>query len=312
MSTTARDRRRAIAFVSLSLLLLVAVLALLGGVRLARQDRTYYVAVPDSVSGLRAASTVEYKGVPVGVVREITFRQGSVEAVEVVLAIRQGVPIKLDTRARLRPQGITGLNILELVGGTSQSPALAPGGDIPIEPSLMGELEDVVHDVATLARRLSAATAAVETDALAAVVDLRQTLVAARDAARTLDANTAVIGSEVAQSGAAFRATAEDLQSLLRDPAWKSAGSEVLAALEDARHAIATIDRVGTRAEQLAAENQGDVRVAIENLRRASADVRIAARRVRESPASLIVEHPSAEKAIPDPEPLPAREKGAP
>ena len=310
MNTTARDRRRALAFVVGSLLTLGAVLAILGGFRLALHDRTYYVSVPDSVAGLRPASTVEYKGVAVGVVRAIDFREGSVEAVLVELAIRKGVPIKTDTHARLRPQEITGLNVLELVGGTALSSDLQEGGVIPTDPSVLAEIESTVHDVSILARRLSATAAPIESEAAVAVAELRATLVAGRQAARTFDATVAALGSEVALSAAAFRARADDLGAILQDPAWRSLGPEALAALQDVRRAVARLDAVAHEAERLAQENRGDVRAAVENLRGASVEARGAARRVRESPASLFVEHPRVEKSIPDP--LPPLDKEVP
>jgi phospholipid/cholesterol/gamma-HCH transport system substrate-binding protein len=301
--STARDRRHAIAFVAFALVLLAIVFGLLGGVRLARQDRTYFVAVPDSISGLRAASTVEYKGVPVGVVRAISFRGGSVEAVQVEIAIRRGVPIKTDTRATLRAQGITGLNILELTGGTSAAPELPELGVIPIEPSFLSELEKTAHDVATIVRRLGATTAAIESDAAPAVAELRAALVALSGAARALEATTGAIGSDVAASAAAFNATAGDLHGILADPAWRSLGGEVLATVQEIRRAVEQLERVARDVQSVTGENRADVRAALENLRRATGDLRIAARRVRESPASLVVEHPPVEKPIPDPMP---------
>ncbi|HZU96352.1 MAG TPA: MlaD family protein [Planctomycetota bacterium] len=301
--STARDRRHAIAFVAAALLLLGIVFGLLGGLRLARPDHTYFVAVPDSIAGLRPGSTVEYKGVPVGLVRAISFRGGSVEAVQVEVAIRRGVPIKTDTKATLRPQGITGLNILELTGGTSAAPDLPEQGVIPIEPSFLTELETTAHDVATLVRRLGATTAAIESEAAPAIADLRAGLVAFRGAARALEATTGVIGSDVAASAQAFNMTAGDLHGILADPAWRSLGGEVLAAVQEIRRTVEKLERVAHEVEGSAGENRADVRAAVENLKRATGDLRIAARRVRESPASLVVEHPPVEKPIPDPTP---------
>jgi phospholipid/cholesterol/gamma-HCH transport system substrate-binding protein len=300
MSTTARDRRRAIAFIAGGALLLASVLGLVSGVRLGRRDRTYFVTVPDSVSGLRAASTIEYKGVPVGVVKKIEFRGGSVEAVQVELAILRGVPIKVDTRARLRPQGITGLNMLELIGGTSNATDLPEHGDIPIQPSILAELESTVHDVAALARRLGATTATIDSEAAPAIADLRAALRALKDAARTFDATTAAVGSEALASGSAFRATASRVEEILSDPAWRSLGTEVAGGVEDARRAIERLDKAASEAEQVVQENRSSVRATIENLRRASGDARAATRELRESPSSLFRENKTAEKSIPD------------
>ena len=63
-----------------------------------------FVAVPGSVSGLRAASTVEYKGVPVGVVRGIDFKGGSVEAVQVEIADRNAITIPARRQILARPK----------------------------------------------------------------------------------------------------------------------------------------------------------------------------------------------------------------
>jgi ABC-type transporter Mla subunit MlaD len=300
MRTTARDRRRAIAFILGSLLLLAVVLGLLKGVSFLRTERIYYVLVPDSVSGLRAGSTVEYKGVSVGVVRSIAFRSGAVEVVEVEIAIRPGISIKLDTRARLRPQGITGLEILELVGGTTTAPDLPERGDVTLVPSILNVLEETVHDVAALAHRLNTTTAAIESQVAPTVADIREALEAWRDTARGVDASTAAIASQVALSSEAFRGTASDVRTILRDSAWQSLGPEVLAAVEDARRALARLERAASMAETVTAENRDDVRAAVESLRHASSDVRATARHVRESPASLVIEHPRREKPIPD------------
>jgi hypothetical protein len=164
--------------------------------------------------------------------------------------------------------------------------------------------------VATLVRRLNATTAAIESDAAPALAELRGALVAGRDAARTLDATTAAVGTEVASSASAFRGTADDLRAILREPAWRSLGNETLAAVEDVRRAIAKLDGLAATVERIAEENRADIRAAIDNLKRASGEMRAAARHVREQPASLLVEHPPVEKPIPDP--LPLRESESP
>lgn len=306
MNPTARDRRHALVFVLASALLLVAVLATLKGVRLARHERAYVVLVPDSVAGLRAGSAVEYKGVPAGVVREIGFREGSVETVAVELAIREGVPVKRDTRARLRPQGITGLNVLELAGGTARAEELGEGGEIPFEPGVLAELESTVHDVARLARRLEATTAAIESETSEVSLELRRTLVAGRESAAVLGATAASIGTEAATTAAALREGLEPLRAIARDPAWRELGPEVLDAVRDVRRASQRLEGAAGAAEGLARENEGDVRALVQDLRAASAELRALARRVGQDPASVLVEHPPREKEIP--EPLPPRE----
>ncbi len=106
----------------------------------------YETYMSESVSGLNLNSTVRYRGVEVGFVRQIMLAPGNVEQVRVRLEIERGTPVKIDTVAMLQTQGITGISYVELSGGRKDSPALraAPGRPVPVitaVPSLVGRLE---------------------------------------------------------------------------------------------------------------------------------------------------------------------------
>lgn len=317
MSTTAQDRRRAIAFVVLSLLALVAVFAVLGGLRLARDQRSYFIVFNDSVSGLQPSGEVSYKGVPVGTVRSVRFRDGSIEEVEVEVGVDADVPVKVDTRARLEPQGITGFYALELVGGTSGAPRLPEGGVIPVEPSTLEELAGTVRGVAGLADRLGQMALSYEDDVQAALDALRAALLAAADAARAFEATNGVIGREVQATGptlravgqevqatsAALRQTANDAGVLLRDPALRSLGQETVLAVQELRRVAASLAEAAATLAQVARENREDVRALVQTLRQTAGEARAVVREVRARPSSLVFEQPTVEKPFPDPMP---------
>jgi phospholipid/cholesterol/gamma-HCH transport system substrate-binding protein len=112
---------------------------------------TYATHMTESVSGLNKGGEVKYRGVEVGEVREIALEPGNPEQVRLLLDIREGTPIKTDTRATLAMQGITGLLYVDLTGGSREAPALEPRTDddasypeIPADPSLLVRLDQAV------------------------------------------------------------------------------------------------------------------------------------------------------------------------
>jgi len=113
---------------------------------------TYLVYMPESVSGLSPDAPVRYRGVQVGRVTGIELAEDSGEQVRLTLGIEKGTPIKQDTVAVLRTQGLTGIAHVELSGGSRQSPLLRPkpGEKYPViasGPSLLARLDTAVFDL---------------------------------------------------------------------------------------------------------------------------------------------------------------------
>ena len=75
-----------------------------------QDDRAfYYIYFTGAVTGLQQGSTVRLRGVPVGTVTDVSIDDKNVELIQVTIAVRAGTPIKVNTRASIQPQGITGL-----------------------------------------------------------------------------------------------------------------------------------------------------------------------------------------------------------
>lgn len=108
----------------------------------------YKVVTTESVSGLSVNSSVNYKGVDVGIVRKIQLNEKDPRYVIISLDIIKGTPIKADTEAVLTSRGITGLVGVSLTGGRATSPDVVPTSENPI-PS--------IKNGASLAKRLDTA-----------------------------------------------------------------------------------------------------------------------------------------------------------
>ena len=109
----------------------------------------YEAHMKESVAGLSVNSTVKYRGVDVGRVRDIALRPDNPEEVLLILDIARGTPIKTDTRAVLETQGLTGLATVNLTGGSREAPALVAleGQNYPViktGPSLFFRLDEAV------------------------------------------------------------------------------------------------------------------------------------------------------------------------
>ncbi|PTS98874.1 MULTISPECIES: MlaD family protein [Pseudomonas] len=111
--------------------------ALLFGLFLAKSSvdtefKDYEIVFSEAVSGLSKGSPVQYSGIKVGDV--INLRLDPKDPRRVLARIRLGgdTPVKEDTQAKLALAGITGTSIIQLSGGTPESPKLrGHDGNLP-------------------------------------------------------------------------------------------------------------------------------------------------------------------------------------
>ena len=132
--------------------LVAAVLWLAAGAGGQKQYDLFQSVIEESVAGLNVDAPVKYLGVDVGKVRSIRLDPKNPEHVQLMLLIERGTPIRQDTLAALKTQGLTGIAYVGLSGGSVGSPPLVATvvGEAPTirsKPSLSARIEDTITSV---------------------------------------------------------------------------------------------------------------------------------------------------------------------
>ncbi len=197
--------------------LIAGVLWLAAGIGGKRQYDPYQAIFNESVAGLSLNAPVKFLGVDVGKVREIALDPGHPQQVRLLLDIERDTPVKEDTFAVLKSQGLTGIAYVELDGGSTGSPPLVAkaGASIPTiatKPSLTARLEaDVATVLASLNRTSAAITETLNPENRDA---LRRTLADTAALMHTLAAQQAAISAGIASTSRAARNVAQASEKL--------------------------------------------------------------------------------------------------
>jgi phospholipid/cholesterol/gamma-HCH transport system substrate-binding protein len=117
--------------------------------------------INESGAGLNVNAPVKYMGVDVGKVQKIQLDPANPQQVQLLFAIEKGTPIREDTEAVLKTQGLTGIAHVELSGSTPGSHLLAAKAPdqypmIRSKTSLSARLENVLASVLAKLDRTSA------------------------------------------------------------------------------------------------------------------------------------------------------------
>lgn len=94
----------------------------------------YEVVFTEAVTGLSRGGVVQYNGIAVGEVRDLSLDREDPRRVIARIRVAADTPIKTDTSARLAFVGLTGVTQIQLSGGQPDSPLLREGlprGEMP-------------------------------------------------------------------------------------------------------------------------------------------------------------------------------------
>ncbi len=123
--------------------------------------KQYDIFYHTSISGLATGSPVQFKGVPVGQIKEIALLPRSPDAVRVRIEIKADTPILHGTTAAIEGVGFTGVSQIQLNGAMAgAAPITEPGPfGVPVIPPRAGALGQLLASAPELLNNVSALTA---------------------------------------------------------------------------------------------------------------------------------------------------------
>jgi phospholipid/cholesterol/gamma-HCH transport system substrate-binding protein len=146
--------------VGLISLILVAVAAVfvawLANLQFNRDYAFYNISFVGPVRGLSEGGEVHFNGIKVGEVTKISLDPKNTTLVIAKARVTSDVPIRADSYATLEPQGITGVNYVQITGGTPAQPLLSDTvkrGEVPVIASRPGPLADLLQGGGTVLTR---------------------------------------------------------------------------------------------------------------------------------------------------------------
>ncbi len=141
---------------------LLAILGTLGffiwlaSVQIDRQYNTYGILFED-VSGLNASGDVQFNGISVGKVIGLKIYDKDPAQVLATIEVDSTTPVRSDTVAQLKSQGVTGVAYISLSGGTpAAAPLVAVDDALPIIPSRRSTVQALVDDAPDLVAEATA------------------------------------------------------------------------------------------------------------------------------------------------------------
>jgi len=116
----------------------------------------YDIVFQGPINGLSQGGEVRFNGIKVGEVSKIALDRTNPSRVIARARVTSDVPIRTDSYATLEPQGITGVNYVQITAGNPKLPLLkdtVPHGTIPILKSQRSALSDLLQGGGTVLTR---------------------------------------------------------------------------------------------------------------------------------------------------------------
>ncbi len=271
----------------------------------------YDIVFYGPVRGLSEGGEVHFNGIRVGEVTDLNLDPEKGDQVIARIRVDATTPVRVTSRAQLEPQGITGLNYIQITAGNPQSAVLKtqyPANVVPViqsQPSPIAELlsgsgtvlAQTVDALNRINRVLSDdnvrsfSTSLKNVEALTTELEARKGMLEQLEQALT-KANSAV---------AEFEALAVSTRGIIEGDG-REAVANISAAAEEARAAVASINRSATNVEaplnEFATTGLPQLQQSIQALEDATRSLEGLVDEVRSSPRDFIGRAPTKEMEV--------------
>lgn len=271
----------------------------------------YDIVFYGPVRGLSEGGEVHFNGIRVGEVTDLNLDPKKGDQVIARIRVDAMTPVRVTSRAQLEPQGITGLNYIQITAGNPQSAILKeqyPANVVPViqsQPSPIAELlsgsgtvlAQTVDALNRINRVLSDdnirsfSTSLKNFESLSTELEARKGMLEQLEQALT-KANSAV---------AEFEALAVSSRAIVEGDG-RAAVANINAAAEEARAAVASINRTATNVEgplnEFATTGLPQLQQSIQGLEDATRSLEGLIDEVRSSPRDFISRPPTKEMEV--------------
>lgn len=296
----------------------VVAAALLFGLWLAkssadREFAEYQVIFNEAVTGLSQGGAVQYNGIKVGDVTQLKLDPQDPRRVLARIRVGADTPIKQDTHAKLALTGVTGMAVIQLSGGSPNSPALTSAtGGLPVivaDPSPLSKLlangEDVMTNINDVVSRASQLMSDENVARISRTLDHLDKATGAvadqRDDIRALISQLAVASKQASATLAQTEQLARSANGLV--------DQQARATLESARNAMASLERSTAAIDRLLNDNRaalnggmqglGELGPAVRELRDAASSLRGITRKLDDNPAGFLLGRDRSKEFVP-------------
>lgn len=118
-----------------------------------REYNLYDILFVGPVQGLSQGGDVNFNGIKVGEVTRISLDRTDPSRVIARARVTSDVPIRKDSYATLEPQGVTGVNYVQITAGTAKSPLLkdtVARGEVPVIQTRPGVFSSLLQGGGTI------------------------------------------------------------------------------------------------------------------------------------------------------------------
>ncbi|MBY6347715.1 MCE family protein [Providencia rettgeri] len=281
--------------------LVVAVAAVLFSLWLAKagqdaETRDYDIVFLEGVRGLSRGSAVQYNGLRVGEVRQLRLDPNDLQRVRAQVSIQASIPIHEDTQARLALAGITGQSVIELSGGTPNSPLLEATGDglpmIVASPSPLAQLmaggEEMMTQITKLLDNANAFLSAENSKSLSASLEKLETLMGQLS---TAGEGVPSLVKELSQASQQATTLLSSTQGLV-DRQGTQAMNAIQKSMEDFSRATQSLNKLleqNSAAIGRGAQGLTEIEPALRELRQVLAGFRAVTSRLEDNPAGYLL-----------------------
>ena len=290
---------------------LVAFVVWLAGYSFNRQYDLYDVVFIGPIRGLSEGGEVHFNGIKVGEVTDISLDPKDPNRVIARIRLREGVPVRVDSYATLEPQGITGVNYVQITAGTPSKPLLkatVPDDEVPVIRSQKSALSDLLEGGGTVLQRTVQALDQINellTDEN--IRSVSATMHNVEDVTAELKARKAMLADlqrtiqDLERTSASIRQLADSSNNLVNTD-----GRRTLANLADAAQELKAtaqttqgmIKKLEGPTVDFATNGLPELQAAISSLQRSSDSLNGLVSEVRQSPRSLIGKTPAKEVEV--------------